>query len=330
MDFFFAFSSSFNISFLLLYQIPGDFLAASKLNEHHETSQVNLPHNILAWGIWHATKVNTVSPKYAEEIQSPELGEGLDGLLRQRRADLAGIVNGIDYSEFDPSHDSLLPANYDASALEGKAACKAELQKRMGLPQTADTPIIGMVTRMDEQKGFDLLPQAIEQILAQTPAQLVILGRGRPHYEVAMKELAARYADRLAVTVAFDNPLAHLIYAGADFFLMPSRFEPCGLGQLVAMHYGTVPVVRHTGGLADTVHTLSPNLKEGSGFVFQEYTSQALIGAVQQATEAFGRRRGWAELQSRLMRLDFSWTASAQRYEEVYRQALRARPSLHP
>lgn len=312
----------------LAYQGAFDeaFLALSNLKEQWEDYPLDAPKpplNFMSQGILWADLVTTVSVTYAKEIVTPEYGEGLDPLLRYRQKELLGIANGIDYAEYNPATDLHIPADYDSSTLERRITNKLALQRKANLPEDAETPLIGMVQRLDEQKGFDILEKAAESILKETKAQLVILGRGREHYENMLRQIASRYPQQVALFIAFDNPLAHLIYAGCDMFLMPSRFEPCGLGQLIAMRYGSLPIVRHTGGLVDTVPEFTPDLSKGSGFVFRDYTPEALIAAVKKAVDAFGNKRGWHQAMQRVMRLDFSWQASAKKYEAAYQKVLK-------
>lgn len=325
-----AYQGAFDHAFLARSGLQDDFLAAKQ-------AFPSLPFNILALGILHADAVTTVSQTYAQEILTPEYGAGLDSLLNYRKDWLVGIVNGIDYAEYDPATDTLIAANYDATRLWRKGINKAALQRRAGLPQEETVPLIGMVSRLDEQKGFDLLERAIGPILEQTPVQLVVLGRGREVYHQLMQRLASQYPQRVAAIIAFDNPLAHLVYAGADLFLMPSRFEPCGLGQMIAMRYGAIPIVRRTGGLAETVPELSPDFKIGRGFVFGAYDAQALVSAVKRAVEAFSRKQAWQGAMARIMQADFSWEASARKYAAVYRKAIqghrregKAKAARHP
>lgn len=280
------------------------------------------PPNFMGQGILWADLVTTVSETYAKEIITPEYGEGLDSLLRYRQKDLLGIVNGLDYEEFNPETDPYVQVNYNSTCIERRTPNKLALQKRANLEQDADIPLIGMVQRLDEQKGFDILEEAADFLLTETRAQFFILGKGREHYESILKRIAVKYPEQVAPFITFDDPLAHLIYAGCDLFLMPSRFEPCGLGQLIAMRYGALPIVRHTGGLVDTVSELTPDLEEGNGFIFRDYTSEALIAAVKQGIEAFGNKGAWHQAMRRLMRLDFSWRASAIKYERAYRRIL--------
>jgi starch synthase len=277
--------------------------------------------NFMSQGILLADIVTTVSSTYASEILTPQYGEGLEQLLNYRRNELYGIVNGIDYDEYNPATDSYLERNYDSTTIERKVDNKLALQRKSRLPQNSDIPLFGMVSRLDEQKGIDLLLQAIDQFIIETRAQLVILGQGREHYHKLLAEAALKYPERLAVIIANDEQFARLIYGGSDIFLMPSRFEPCGLGQLIAMRYGAIPVVRHTGGLADTVKDVAEG--NGNGFVFQNYTVMEMLEAIKRAEESFYHRDEWQNLMRRNMKLDFSWKASASKYEEIYLRARR-------
>jgi starch synthase len=274
----------------------------------------------MSQGILLADIVTTVSPTYASEILTPQYGEGLDQLLNYRRNELYGIVNGIDYDEYNPATDPYLERNYDSTTIGRRADNKLALQRKSGLPQNSDIPLFGMVSRLEEQKGIDLLLQAIEPFITETRAQLVILGEGREHYHALLAKSALKYPQRLSVFVANDEGLARLIYGGSDMFLMPSRFEPCGLGQLIAMRYGAIPVVRHTGGLVDTVKDVAEG--NGNGFVFQDYTALEMLEAIRRAEDSFYHRNEWQKLMRHNMKLDFSWKASARKYEEIY---LRAR-----
>jgi starch synthase len=274
--------------------------------------------SLLKGGIVDAGVITTVSPRYAREIQTPAFGFGFDGILRARAADLLGILNGIDAAEWDPAHDPFLPAPYDADHLAGKREAKAAVLQRYSLPadEAALTrPLIGMVSRMVDQKGFDLIAAALEE-LTRLDAAFVVLGTGEPHYQEMWRELAARYPDRIGARIGFDESLAHLIEGGADIFLMPSRFEPCGLNQMYSMRYGTVPVVNGVGGLLDTV-------TDGvTGFILGGYTPAALLEALNRALTAFEDRPGWRALQLAGMRQDFSWDRSAREYVKIYERVL--------
>jgi starch synthase len=266
--------------------------------------------------------VTTVSPTFAREILTPEYGNGLDPLLRWRRSRLAGILNGIDYDEFDPSSDRYLASRFDASSLEKRPVNKAALQKEAGLTLGPAVPLAGVVARLYPQKGVDLVCEAAPSLLKVGRLQLIIVGVGDPAHEAQARRLAEQYPGRVAYMPVFDARLAQLVYGGADLFLMPSRFEPCGLGQMIAMRYGAVPVVRRTGGLADTV--IDAGAAEGAtGFVFDAATPAALRDAIERALAAFGDRDAWRALILNGMRRDFSWAASALEYEEAYARALR-------
>jgi starch synthase len=281
--------------------------------------------NPMARAIVTADIVSTVSERYAEEILTTEFGERLDGLLRERRADLWGITNGIDTEFFDPAADRQIAARYSASDQRGKAVCKAALQKETGLAIDAAAPLFGVIGRLVEQKGVDLLT-AVAPWLLEKGAQLVVLGTGEPTYEARWRELAAKAKGRLALTLGFDAALAQRIYAGADLFLMPSRFEPCGLGQLIALRYGTIPVVRAVGGLVNTVRDLNADARRGNGFSFARYEAAAFADAIQRALHHYhAGGEPWTTLRARAMEEDHSWTASARRYVEMYQAAAKAR-----
>ncbi len=283
---------------------------------------------MMSQGILNADIVSTVSETYAKEILTPEYGEGIQDLLRTRQNDLVGIVNGIDHADYDPATDVNIPGHYSAAKPSGKATNKTALQARMKLPQQPGVPLIGMVSRLDEQKGLDIMEKAAPDFVG-LDFQLVVLGTGRPQYHQFVSRLAAENPTKVAASLEFNNALAHLIYAGSDIFLMPSSFEPCGLGQLIAMRYGTVPLVRHTGGLVDTVEPLSPDLKKGAGFVFKPYEPGPLAETMRTAVAAFrSRRAGWKTLIPRIMSQDFSWRASAARYQALYRRTIEKRRAL--
>jgi starch synthase len=270
-------------------------------------------------GISFADALNTVSPTYAREIQTPELGFGLDGALRSRAAVLSGILNGVDYREWSPEVDALIPARYSAADLSGKAVCKEHLLREFGLPTDqagTSRPLIGIVSRLTRMKGFDLVAEAVADIV-EAGANIVALGSGEPEYEALFQRMAIDFPGNAAAHIGFDNRLAHLIEAGADIFLMPSRYEPCGLNQMYSLRYGTVPVVHATGGLDDTIDS-------ATGFKFAEYSSAALLAAVRQALAGFSDRDAWLETMRRGMQRDFSLKASAGRYSVLYRQLLGA------
>ena len=286
----------------------------------------DLPLNFISRGILWADVVTTVSETYAREILTPEYGAGLDHLLRYRQERLFGIVNGLDYEEFKPTADALIPTRYDVSSVDKRISNKLALQKRAGFAEDVAVPLVGMVSRLDEQKGLDILTAGFDSLFKGSEAQMIILGRGREEYHDLLRQAANKYPKQLAVFIDFDDALAHLIYAGCDMFLMPSRFEPCGLGQLIAMRYGAIPIVRHTGGLVDTVQDLTQNLSEGNGFVFQDYDAGAMMAAIQRAVNNY-KKKTWRNVMRRIMKLDFSWQASAGKYESLYLKVLELKKS---
>jgi starch synthase len=274
-----------------------------------------------------ATMITTVSRRYAEEIQTPEFGAGLDGVLKRRRDRLVGISNGIDTSVWDAERDQYLPAPYSAERLDGKADAKRAVLARCGLPvdeQTLARPLVGMISRMVDQKGFDLIAEIAAE-LPRLDASFVVLGTGEARYQNLWTGLAARHPQKIGVHIGFEEALAHLIEGGADIFLMPSRFEPCGLNQMYSLRYGTVPVVRAVGGLADTVNDYVPGSPQSTGFVFEEYTGAALLSTLRRALEVFEDRPRWRALQQAGMRQDNSWDRSAQEYVTIYGKAIEVR-----
>jgi starch synthase len=274
--------------------------------------------NYLKAGLVFADALTTVSPRYAAEIQTPAFGEGLDGVLRARRAALRGILNGIDAAVWDPATDPHLPARYGAGDLAGKARCKRALQAELGLDVRDDVPLLGIVSRLAEQKGFDLLAEALPRALAASDAQLAALGSGDERYERWARELGASFPGRVGVRIGFDEGLAHRIEAGADLFLMPSRFEPCGLNQLYSLRYGTVPLVHATGGLDDSVAEFDPATGAGTGFKFSPYTPAAFLVALERALRIRRDPVLWARLVANGMAQDFSWSRAAAEYRALY------------
>lgn len=276
-------------------------------------------------GIVYSDQVTTVSPTYAREIQEEEHGAGLDGVLRARSAHLHGILNGIDTNVWNPQTDPHLPAHFSADDLAGKAACRKALLERFFLKDANGAPIIAVVSRLVEQKGFDLLERAASRVLS-TGARLVVLGTGDPRYEEFLRALAKDHPGQVGALIAYDEALAHVIEAGADLFLMPSRYEPSGLNQLYSMRYGTLPVVRRVGGLADSVEDATPEaVRNGTatGFVFDDYTPEALAEAIERAVTLFTREKeSWRKIQRQAMARDSSWQRSAMEYERVYEMAL--------
>jgi starch synthase len=277
--------------------------------------------NMLALGLQSADILTTVSPTYAREILTPEYGVGLDWLLRARQDRLYGVLNGIDYEAFNPETDPRIAANYSVKDLAGKAACKLALQQEAGFARDPATPILGIVGRLVDQKGTGLFAEAIEQLLHERAIQVTLLGQGEPRYQALLQRIEQQYPGQFRAWLTFDAILAEHIYAGADMFVMPSRYEPCGLGQMIAMRYGTVPVVRRTGGLADTVQEGLPG-EPRTGFVFWPYDAGALKDAIGRAIAAYGRREEWLKIVRNDMVVDHSWTRSAHAYLDLYRLAV--------
>ena len=306
-----AFQGNFDSALLERLELPHASFHLEGLEFHGRLS-------FLKGGLAYADAITTVSPSYAREIQGEALGCGLDGLLRQRREALTGILNGIDVAQWDPAADPRIAQPYDTHTLEAKAANKAALQRCMGLRLEEDLPLLGMVSRLTHQKGSDLVAEAVDE-LAAMPAQLAVLGKGERAQEEALRALAARHPGSVAVQVGFDEDLAHAIEAGADLFLMPSRFEPCGLNQMYSQRYGTPPVARATGGLIDTI-------ADGvTGFLFEGAEPAALTAAVRRALAAYRDPARWQRIQRAGMARDFSWGAAARRYADLY--ARLARPA---
>ncbi|MCI0405719.1 MAG: glycogen/starch synthase, partial [candidate division Zixibacteria bacterium] len=281
--------------------------------------------NFMKIGISYADIINTVSERYAVEIQSdPEFGHGLEGVLRERNADLFGIINGIDYDDWNPEKDGLIPIRYGPRTLEKKKKNKEALLKKCGLSGVTD-PLLGMITRLVDQKGLDLFAEIADDLLA-LKVKMVVLGTGDERYHELFKELEKKYPKKIKAFLTFDNKLAHGIEAGSDLFLMPSRYEPCGLNQLYSLKYGTVPVVRETGGLADTVEPADEKGERGTGFVFTHYDSGEFFDSLKKALSLYGNKAAWKKLQLRGMEKDFSWHASAVKYLDLYQKALAKEP----
>ena len=287
---------------------------------------------MLKGGLYHATKITTVSPTYAAEVQTPDGGCGLNALLRFRASDLIGVLNGVDLDDWNPETDPLIPQPFSADNMQGKAAAKAALQKAYGLAVNPSVPLFTVVSRLANQKGLDLLAAIADRLMADMHIQVAVLGTGEPTLEHAFHGLTARYPGRFGSYIGFNNELAHLTIAGADCFLMPSRFEPCGLSQLYAFRYGAIPVVRATGGLVDTVVDTTPaTLAAGpaSGFVFRDFDSRGLEHALGRALNAHADVATWQQLVTSVMQQDWSWDASARKYLELYEQ-IRSRPPAPP
>ena len=274
--------------------------------------------NYMLGALHYADAITTVSPTYAGEIQTPEFGEGLDGVLRERSYALQGILNGIDVAAFDPATDKRIAANYTVDDRSGKAVCKASLQAALGLAQEPDTPLIAMVTRLVGHKGLDLVQQAMDGIMA-TGCQFVVLGTGDRGYEDFFRWKAGQYPGRVSAQILYAEDLSRRVYAAADLFLMPSRSEPCGLSQMIAMRYGAVPIVRSTGGLADTVRSCQVGQEDGTGYLFGDYDAGAMLSVIGQATGLYrGDRTGFDTVRYRGMTADFSWDRSAAAYRHIY------------
>jgi starch synthase len=279
--------------------------------------------NCLKGGIAYADRITTVSPRYAREITTPEYGCGLDGLLRYRQSSLAGILNGVDYDEWNTTNNPYIKHPYSAENLEGKIANKIELQRELVLPVRENIPLFVSVTRLADQKGVDILLGALEEMLT-SDLQFALLGNGLPMYETAFQQLAARHPEKVAVRVGFDRGLSHRIEAGADFFLMPSRFEPCGLNQMYSLRYGTVPIVRITGGLDDTVADISEGADAADGIKFGEYSSRALAKSIRKALALFAEPNLLLHYQLNGMAADFSWERTAEKFVDTYRRAIQS------
>ena len=317
-----AYQGNFAADWVPRLELPWDVLSIDGMEYWGKMS-------FLKGGINYSERITTVSPTYAREIQTPAGGFGFDGILKRRAAELTGILNGIDTTDWDPMSDPFLPAHFSADNLEGKHTAKAEVLKRYGFPADAQLlarPLVGMISRMVDQKGFDLVALLSER-LPELDATFVTLGTGDAKYQDAFGAMAAAHPDRIAVRIGFDEALAHLIEGGADIFLMPSRFEPCGLNQMYSLRYGTVPVVRAVGGLADTVRNCEPGVRGATGFAFQEYTPEALLAALTRALELFKDRRKWRALQAAGMKQDHSWDRSAREYVKIYERARASRLS---
>ncbi len=277
--------------------------------------------NLLKGGLVFSDIITTVSPTYANEIQTPEFGYGLAGILSERSDFLFGIVNGIDYKVWDPSGDKELKFHFSASKIDGKYKNKLALQKEVGLEQKADIPLIGVVSRLADQKGLDLIAKIINPLLEKN-VQIILLGTGDEKYHILFENIGKTLPRKVSINLRFDSLLAKKIYAGADMFLMPSRYEPCGLGQLISLRYGTLPIVRKTGGLADTIVEYDPFTTRGNGFVFESYDAGELLKAIERALGLYGQRGLWKRLVTNAMRSDFSWDSSAKRYIELYKKII--------
>jgi starch synthase len=280
--------------------------------------------NALKGGLSFATALSTVSPKYAQEIQTSEFGNGLDGLLRQRRGSLLGILNGVDYGVWNPETDRNLPAHYSINDLAGKRACKQALLERYQLPINLDKPVIAIVSRLTVQKGIDLTAEALGRIL-DTGAYFILLGSGDAYYEGLFQRIRDAFPDQVGVYFGFDTPLSHLIEAGADMFLMPSAYEPCGLNQMYSLKYGTVPIVRGVGGLDDTIQNFERVGGQGNGYKFYTFSSERLVEKFYEALFNYYDQPSWRRIQQNGMRADHSWEHAAHEYLDAYQRIVAAR-----
>ena len=277
--------------------------------------------SLMKGGIIYSDKLTTVSSAYSREIQTEEYGCGLEGVLRERKKDLTGILNGLDYDLWDPSRDEKIVRAFDPENIEGKDENKRALRSEMGLEDNPKAPLIGIISRLADQKGFDILAEAIDEICGMD-LQIILLGAGDIHYHTLFEKIKGRHPANTSINLKFDALLAQKIYASSDMFLMPSRYEPCGLGQLISFKYGTIPIVRKTGGLADTVIDYNEDEERGNGFVFEEYSSGKLLDAIKRALGLYHDKALWLVLAKRVMALDFSWERSAAAYLNLYRKAV--------
>ena len=307
---------------LPLLMLPWELLTMSKMEFFGQV-------NFLKGALVHADFVTTVSKKYSQEIQTTEYGFGLEGVLRNRAATVTGILNGVDYDEWSPQNDKFIIAKYSPQDLSGKAKCKQDLLQAFGIANVdTKVPVIGIVSRFAAQKGFDLIAQIMDR-LAREEMIMVVLGSGDKPYEEMFQRINKQFPNKIAVKVAFDNAIAHKIEAGSDMFLMPSRYEPCGLNQIYSLKYGTVPIVRATGGLDDTIEPWDARTGKGTGFKFTDYTGEALLATIKQALLAYQDPSSWQTLMRNGMARDFSWGASAREYGKVYERARQSRASAH-
>ena len=310
-------------------------LAYQGLFWHYDMHMTNLPWdvfnpegiefygkmNLMKAGIIFADIINTVSKKYSQEIQTPEYGCGLEGVLINRSKDLYGILNGVDYDDWSPEKDTFIAKNYSPDNIAGKKECRKDLLAEYKLKLNDDIPIIGIVSRLADQKGFDILTEAIDEIM-ELDLGLILLGTGEEKYHSIFRNIAKKYSKKTGINIGFNVKLSHMIEAGSDFFLMPSQYEPCGLNQIYSLKYGTIPIVRGTGGLDDTIQNFSPKTKKGTGFKFYDYTSKELVKTIKTALDVYKNKKQWQTLLMNAMSCDFSWEKSAQEYEMLYKKAL--------
>jgi starch synthase len=280
--------------------------------------------NFAKRGIMNADKINAVSEQYADEILTEEFGMGLHKILENKKKDLVGILNGIDYFQFNPNTDQFLARNFDENQLDIKTENKLFLQQKFGLPKNKDVPLFGIVSRLVGHKGFDLMGTVLK-VLLKMPVQIVVTGTGEKKYVKLFEKLAKKYPKKIATHLELDLEVASQIYAGSDMFLMPSKFEPCGLSQLIALRYGSVPIVHDVGGLADTISDFDVVTRNGNGFVFDNYHELSFYGAIIRALEHFKNKEVWEPLVKRVMQERFSWDASAEKYLVLYEKAYQKR-----
>ncbi|MBI3572695.1 MAG: glycogen synthase [Candidatus Kerfeldbacteria bacterium] len=317
----------------LLYQMQGMWYEVPKkkrdagrgLPPTNPTELRNV--NFAMRGIKYADAINAVSVRYAEEILTKKFGEGLDGLLRRRRSRVFGIINGVDYSIFNPSFDPNITNHYDWNSLDKKIKNKVSLQQELGLPESGNTPLLGMVHRLTEQKGFDLIMDILPTLLRQD-VQFVVVGHGDRGYLRFFRQMAKKYPRQVAIHLEFSEAMGSRVYAASDMFLMPSRYEPCGISQLISLRYGSIPIVHHTGGLVDTITDFDPRTGNGTGFTFQTYHATDLLMALVRALETYKYHRVWEFLTWQAMRQSFSWELPARKYVELYRKAIRFHHAL--
>ena len=298
-----------------LLNLGGDFFTPQYLEFYGRV-------NFIKGGLVFTDAITTVSPGYAGEIKTMEQGFGLDGIFQARSASLTGIFNGVDYSLWNPATDLFISREYSFENLTGKKACKSDIQNIFSLPANPEIPLVGMVSRLTSQKGFDLMERALDALLSHK-IQLIILGTGEKHYQDFLAQAAVKYPQKLAVKIAYDEALAHKVIAGSDMLLMPSRYEPCGLTQLYSFKYGTIPLVRACGGLKDTVAEFDPTTEKGSGFIFWHYEPADLLSALDRALSVFQQEKKWQTLMRNDMKLDFSWSKPARAYLELYQKLLK-------
>jgi starch synthase len=300
--------------------VIGDLGLAHAMHDLHHADLASNQINFLKTGVLHADFLTTVSPTYAKEIQGDEYGMGLQDLLRSRSDRLVGILNGVDYNEWNPDTDALIPQTYSRNRLAGKETCKRVLLEDLNLDLATGKPLAGMVTRLTSQKGIDLVQEAMPTLLRESAFGLVVLGSGERRYEAFFHRLQQDFPGRVSFHRGFDNRLAHRIEAGCDLFLMPSRYEPCGLNQMYSLLYGTVPVVRHTGGLADSVHMYDPETATGNGIVFRHYDEAGLRWAVTTTLQLYADRAVWRRIMRNGMAANFSWERQGQQYVDLFQR----------